>query len=132
MIFLRGGEDVTGATLTRFFGFHVAILPGIFTLILAIHLLLVQRQGMSEPMGYENTKIAERKTMPFFPNFILRDLLLWLIVLNVLAIHSSIFSVGIGEKSRCICFSASRHPTRMVFFIYVSNIKIYSTANFIY
>ena len=29
MIFLRGGEEVTGATLTRFFGFHVAVLPGI-------------------------------------------------------------------------------------------------------
>ena len=29
--FLRGGEDVGGATLTRFFGFHVAVLPGITT-----------------------------------------------------------------------------------------------------
>ena len=29
MIFLRGGEDVTGATLSRFFGFHVAVLPGV-------------------------------------------------------------------------------------------------------
>ncbi len=26
--FLRGGEEVGGATLTRFFGFHVAVLPG--------------------------------------------------------------------------------------------------------
>src|SRR5581483_8152920 len=31
--FLRGGDDVTGATLTRFFGFHVAVLPAITTLI---------------------------------------------------------------------------------------------------
>ena len=51
MIFLRGGEDVTGATLTRFFGFHVAVLPGVFTVLLSIHLLLVQRQGMSEPLA---------------------------------------------------------------------------------
>ena len=27
--FLRGGNDVGGATLTRFFGFHVAVLPGL-------------------------------------------------------------------------------------------------------
>ena len=27
LTFLRGGEDVTAATLTRFFGFHVALLP---------------------------------------------------------------------------------------------------------
>ena len=35
MIFLRGGEEVTGATLTRFFGFHVAVLPGLATLLIA-------------------------------------------------------------------------------------------------
>src|SRR4029453_4841339 len=34
MVFLRGGEDVTGATLTRFFGFHVAVLPGLTTLLI--------------------------------------------------------------------------------------------------
>ena len=45
LIFLRGGREVTGATLTRFFGFHVAVLPGLATLLLAIHLLLVQRLG---------------------------------------------------------------------------------------
>ena len=49
MIFLRGGPEVTGATLTRFFGFHVAVLPGLVTVLIAIHLFLVQRQGMSVP-----------------------------------------------------------------------------------
>src|SRR5262249_33397118 len=32
--FLRGGDDVTGATLTRFYGFHVAILPALTTAVL--------------------------------------------------------------------------------------------------
>src|SRR5262245_41054805 len=40
-VFLRGGEDVTGATLTRFFGFHVAVLPGLTTLLVLLHLALV-------------------------------------------------------------------------------------------
>ena len=35
--FLRGGDDVSGATLTRFFGFHVAVLPMIATALLALH-----------------------------------------------------------------------------------------------
>ena len=47
--FLRGGDEVTGATLTRFFGFHVAILPAACMGIVGIHLLLVQRHGMSVP-----------------------------------------------------------------------------------
>jgi quinol-cytochrome oxidoreductase complex cytochrome b subunit len=99
MEFLRGGEDVTGATLSRFFGFHVAVLPGIFTVLLGIHLILVQRQGMSEPLEYEGQEQRAKKTMPFFPNFLLRDLLLWLIVLNLLAILAVFFPWELGKKA---------------------------------
>jgi cytochrome b6 len=97
LIFLRGGEDVTGATLTRFFGFHVAVFPGIFTVLLGIHLLLVQRQGMSEPLEPEAAPV--RNAMPFFPNFLLRDLLLWLIVLNLLALLAVFFPWELGAKA---------------------------------
>jgi quinol-cytochrome oxidoreductase complex cytochrome b subunit len=97
LVFLRGGEEVTGATLSRFFGFHVAVLPGLFTVLLGIHLLLVQRQGMSEPLSFEQE--ANRKTMPFFPNFILRDLTLWLLVLNLLAILAVFFPWELGKKA---------------------------------
>ena len=41
-VILRGGDDVTGATLSRFFGIHVAILPAIFSLFLIMHLLFIQ------------------------------------------------------------------------------------------
>jgi quinol-cytochrome oxidoreductase complex cytochrome b subunit len=99
LMFLRSGTEVTGATLSRFFGFHVALFPGIFTVLLAIHLVLVQRQGMSEPLGSEGDHGSERKTMPFFPNFLLRDLLLWLIVLNLLAILAVFFPWELGKKA---------------------------------
>lgn len=95
--FLRGGDEVTGATLSRFFGFHVAVLPGLFTVFLGIHLLLVQRQGMSEPLHIKTE--SERKSMPFFPNFILRDLTLWLLVLNLLAILAVFFPWELGKKA---------------------------------
>ena len=98
-IFIRGGEEVSGATLSRLFGFHVALLPGIFTVLLALHLLLVQRQGMSEPLEIEARKKSEKKTMPFFPNFLLRDLLLWLLILNVLAILAVFFPSELGRKA---------------------------------
>ncbi|TAL67005.1 MAG: cytochrome bc complex cytochrome b subunit [Bacteroidetes bacterium] len=99
MIFLRGGEDVTGATLSRMFGFHIAVFPGIFTVLLGIHLLLVQRQGMSEPFRTIEEPGWEKKTMPFFPNFLLRDLLLWLIVLNIIAILAVFFPWELGKKA---------------------------------
>jgi cytochrome b6 len=98
-ILMRGGPDVTGATLSRLFGFHVALFPGIFTVVLGIHLLLIQRQGISEPMHFEQLDKKEKKTMPFFPNFLLRDLLLWLVMLNVLAILAVFFPAELGHKA---------------------------------
>ncbi|MBN2290724.1 MAG: cytochrome b N-terminal domain-containing protein, partial [Candidatus Glassbacteria bacterium] len=38
---LRGGPEVTGATLSRFFGIHVAVLPALFGGMLTVHLLLL-------------------------------------------------------------------------------------------
>lgn len=98
-IFIRGGEDVTGATLSRLFGFHVALLPGIFTMVLLIHLILIQRQGISEPMHLERFEGKEIKKMPFFPNFLLRDILFWLLVLNLLAILAVFFPPELGKKA---------------------------------
>jgi cytochrome b6 len=92
---LRGSDDVTGATLARFFGMHAAILPAVFTVILSIHLLFVQVQGMSEPHGVRK----RAKPMPFFPNFLLRDLLLWLLLLNVLALLAVFFPWELGQKA---------------------------------
>jgi cytochrome b6 len=96
MIIMRGGEEVTGATIGRFFGLHVAILPGLFTIILTAHLVFIQRQGMSEPLDWANKPDSEKKYMKFFPNFLLRDLLVWLIVLNILAVLAVFFPDGIG------------------------------------
>lgn len=94
---LRGGEQVTGATLSRFFGFHVALFPAIFTVLLAVHLIMVQKQGMSAPIGHDPEKAPA--PMPFFPNFFLRDVLLWLIVLNILAILAVFFPWELGVKA---------------------------------
>ena len=84
IILLRGGDDVTGATVSRFYAIHIAIIPALFTMILGAHLLFVQRQGMHEPAYVEALPPERKKMIPFFPNFLLRDVLLWLLALNVL------------------------------------------------
>ena len=99
LLLLRGGEDVTGATLSRFFGFHVAIFPGIFVILLTLHLLMIQRQGIAEPEDYKQLPDNEKKTIPFFPNFAMRELLIWLIVINILAILAVFFPWELGTKA---------------------------------
>lgn len=94
---LRGGSDVTGATLSRFYGIHVAILPAITTMILAAHLFLVQRHGMSVPPSVERAE--KPRSMPFFPNFLLRDMIGWLTAVGLLAALAAFWPWELGQKA---------------------------------
>lgn len=102
MVFLRGGEDVTGATLTRFFGFHVALLPGLTTLLILLHLALVQKFGISVPPSVEAKWAANpgsAREMKFFPNFFLREAMAWYIALGILGALAAIYPWGLGAKA---------------------------------
>ncbi len=98
LIWARGGEDVTGATLTRFFGIHVAVLPMITTVILGLHLVLVQKHGMSVPIHIENSEKPVSQ-MPFIPNFALRDAIGWTLSLGLLVLLASLFPWELGVKA---------------------------------
>ena len=102
LVFLRGGEDVTGATLNRLFGFHVAILPGIATLLVMLHLGLIQWFGISVPPKLEpewKQLPPVRREMQFFPNFVLRELMAWYVALAVLGALAALFPWNLGEKA---------------------------------
>lgn len=99
MIVLRGGEDVSGATISRFYAIHIAILPAIFVSLLSLHLLFVQRQGMSEPEHLKHLPENQKKSIPFFPNFLLRDLILWLIVFDILVFLAVYYPWDLGLKA---------------------------------
>lgn len=94
LVLLRGGEDVTEATLSRFFGIHVAILPALTTLVLGLHLFLVQLHGMSRPQ-----ERGPARALPFVPGFVLRESIAWLLVLGVLASLAVLFPWPVGQKA---------------------------------
>jgi len=50
LLLARGGEDVTGDTLARFYSLHVIVLLLIAFGLLGIHLFLVQQHGLSVPL----------------------------------------------------------------------------------
>ena len=102
MIFLRGGEEVTSATATRFFGFHVAVLPGLATIFILLHILLVQRFGISVPPSVQSeweSKPATTRDMKFFPNFMLREMIAWYTALGALGALAALFPWNLGIKA---------------------------------
>ncbi len=96
---LRSGDEVSGATLTRFYGIHTAILPLIFTMFLVAHLALIQIQGMSVPPELEKIPKSKRKSIPFFPDFVIHDFIIWMIVLNIIALLAVFFPWELGVKA---------------------------------
>jgi quinol-cytochrome oxidoreductase complex cytochrome b subunit len=96
--FLRGGDHVGGGTLSRFYGWHVAILPAVASVLLAFHLVQVQLQGMSVPPGVESGGSSGR-SMKFFPDFALRDLFGWILALGVVTALAALFPWELGEKA---------------------------------
>lgn len=94
----RGGTDVTGATLTRFYAVHVAILPATAILLLGLHLLLVQKLGMSVPPSIESGG-KPGKAMKFVPNFFLRDAIGWLVAVALLATLAAFLPAHLGAKA---------------------------------
>jgi cytochrome b6 len=95
---LRGGEDVTGDTLTRFFGIHVSILPVLAFLLLAVHIFLIQKHGISYPLESERQK-SRLKTMPFWPNFVYREMVVWLVLLGVLLTVAILLPNALGSAA---------------------------------
>ncbi len=76
--FIKGGEFVTGVTLTRFFAFHVAFLPFILVVLILLHVFLIWRTGFSSL--YDDPGICQKAELymgrpqykdgkPFYPDF---------------------------------------------------------------
>lgn len=94
----RGGADVSGATLTRFYALHVSVLPAAAFMLVAIHVLQVQKHGMSVPPSIE-AEGGGKKSIKFFPQFLLRDAVGWLAALAILAAAAAFFPAHLGVKA---------------------------------
>jgi quinol-cytochrome oxidoreductase complex cytochrome b subunit len=54
LLLARGGEELTGVTLARFYGIHVWVLPAALIILLLVHLYLVVRIGISSQPGKDD------------------------------------------------------------------------------
>jgi len=50
VIFIRGGEEISSLTLTRFFAVHIVILPIVTALFMALHFIMIRKLGISGPL----------------------------------------------------------------------------------
>lgn len=96
---LRGGDNISQFTISRFFAIHVAVLPLALLGLLGIHILLVQSHGMSEPEAFKAQEPEEKEYEQFFPEFFFKDILVWILALNALVALVMIAPWGIGPEA---------------------------------
>ena len=96
---MRGGLEVGEYTVQRFFALHAVILPLIFLPFLMIHLWLVQKHGNALPESEEAKPVSEHKSIPFFPNFLAKDLAMWLLTMNGIALLAALFPWQLGPPA---------------------------------
>lgn len=83
---IRGGESVGAMTLSRFYSIHVILLPIITILLVAVHLFLVRRFGITAPWSRTGDQ-APRET-PFYPYQMVRDSAAAFLVLCLLCLFA--------------------------------------------
>jgi menaquinol-cytochrome c reductase cytochrome b subunit len=62
--FLRGGQEISGDTLSRFYSLHMLIIPGGIIALITLHLYLVIRLGVTSPPWSKEAAGGEEDEAP--------------------------------------------------------------------
>jgi len=87
----RADEFVSGATLSRFYATHVILLPWVLLLLLSLHFQLVRKHGVAPVVGAD-----DESGEPFYPNHMLRQLVVVLITLAAVLTLAAFFPRPFG------------------------------------
>jgi ubiquinol-cytochrome c reductase cytochrome b subunit len=89
---LRGSQNVSQETLSRFFALHVGLLPALLVGLFGVHVFLVRRIGISAPPvdgedeeQWQAFKHVDYPDGPaFYPNFVSREALMLVVYLVIM------------------------------------------------
>jgi ubiquinol-cytochrome c reductase cytochrome b subunit len=106
---LWGGFTVNNATLNRFFSIHF-LLPFVIAGLVIVHLALLHKDGSTNPLGVD----AGVDKVPFYPYFLVKDLLAFFVFLTFFAIIVFYFPNEMGHPDNYIQADPMQTPAHIV------------------
>jgi quinol-cytochrome oxidoreductase complex cytochrome b subunit len=95
---LLGGDEYNERTLSRFYILHAAILPSTIVLLVIAHIAQVRMHGVTEFRDPDEDP-AKPRYFNFFPDHLLTELILGLVLMVVLSALSTILPATMGIKA---------------------------------
>jgi len=95
---LLGGDVYNERTLSRFFVLHGAVLPALIVVLVAIHVAIIRLQGVTE-FHFEDEAKDEPKHFSFFPDHMLSELMIGLVLMVLLSALATIFPASLGPQA---------------------------------
>ncbi len=95
---LLGGESYNAHTLPRFFVLHAAVLPVALILLIGVHIALIRLQGITE-LEFDDEKDEKKKHFNFFPDHLMTELGMGLMLMILLSVLATIFPATLGPKA---------------------------------
>jgi quinol-cytochrome oxidoreductase complex cytochrome b subunit len=96
--FMRGGPEIGQNTLTRFYLFHVVLLPVLTVIAISIHVYLIRAHGVSE-LKFKGEEKQEKKTFPLYPDHVFTELIMVSLLMVVLVALALLFPMQMGEPA---------------------------------
>lgn len=127
--FLRGGDDVSADTLSRFHTFHVCVLPLLLLAFIALHVYLIQKLGMSLPLGSDERKEWAR-AIPFWPNFVYREAVVWAGLVGVLVTLAVFLPPSLGKAADLMAPAPEGITPEWYFLFLFQTLKIFPAKVF--
>lgn len=90
---LLGGGGLNDI-LSRYYAYHIGVLPAVIVILLLIHFYLVRTHRVSEPYSSKQ----DTTPIPFYPNLLLTELSAIFLLIGVLIVVGSVCPVPVGDK----------------------------------
>ena len=87
--FILGGPEVSAATLTNFYGLHVAIIPMLIFFVASFHIWRVRKDSLTVPRDLEEPTDEKLEKVPTMPNLVSIEFVFALVMMALLVAWST-------------------------------------------